>query len=263
MHLRGGSARLQAAHHLQPPVRGPVHAGALLSGTGTQWTIEREGNADLVPVTDRLLDAGELGREDADDGHRHVVDSDDLSNRLGIAAKTRAPVAGAQHGNRWCGGLIVFRNDRASEHRVHAEHTVVVSGRDERRRDLRLAVHDHAHPAERRARKQVRHRLVVGDELFEHRIREGRSDVASGLVGAREAVVARARHHVVLAAPAQSNEGVGIPNRQGLDEEAVDGTEESRVCADPQCQRQDNYRRPALGLEQHAEALTQISDHGG
>ena len=57
---------------------------------------------------------------------------------------------------------------------VHAEQLIVVARGDERGGDVRLAVDDDVDAAERRAREQIRHRLVVGHELLEHRVRERR-----------------------------------------------------------------------------------------
>src|SRR5262249_7790391 len=137
---------------------------------------------------------------------RHVVDPYDLANYRRIAAEARSPVPRAQDRDGRRSWLIVFRNDSSAERRVDAKHTVVIAGGGERVRDLRLSVDDDADATEWGARKQIGHRAVVSDELPVHWIRERRAHVESGFILRREAVVARARDHVVLAAPFQANE---------------------------------------------------------
>ena len=57
-------------------------------------------------------------------------------------------------------GLVVVGQDRAAEARVDAEHLIVVAGRDERGRDLRLAIDEDVDAAERRAGNEVGHRRL-------------------------------------------------------------------------------------------------------
>ncbi len=207
-----------------------------------------------MAIAHRLLNPRELRWQHADDRHGDVVDSNDLSNRGGIAAKARAPVASAHDGDRRRGWLIVFRNDRSAEHGVDAEHAIVIAGRDERGRNLGVAIDNYTDAAEGGAREQIAHRPVIGDELPVHRGRERGPHVAASGVGSRKPVVARARHHVVLASPFQANERVGIANGKFLEKQAIDSAEERGVRADAKREREDDHRCPTLGLKEHSNA---------
>ena len=132
LHLRGGRTGLQPSHHLQPPVgrlpqprwSGPcpvLSCGSRDSGT-----------RNVRRVGDRLLDAGELPGDDADDGDEDVVDLDGLADDGGIGAEPRVPVLGADHRNRRGGRAVVLGQDGAADARGHAEQLIVVARRDER-----------------------------------------------------------------------------------------------------------------------------------
>ena len=95
LHLRGGDAGLQPAHHLQPPesrrceqrrVGRQGRSAALRAG------FERERQRHIGRVADRLLDAGEFRREHADDRDRDVVHADRRADDARVAAEPRHPV---------------------------------------------------------------------------------------------------------------------------------------------------------------------------
>ena len=56
----------------------------------------------------------------------------------------------------------------------------------------------------------------------------------------------------------QPHERVGFGHRQRAQKQAVDGAEQRGVRADPQRKGDDDNGRPALGLEQGADAVAKI-----
>src|SRR5713226_7414509 len=62
----------------------------------------------------------------------------------------------------------------------------------------------------------------------------------------REPVVAGVGCHIVATGPFQPYQRIGIPDGELLQEQAVDGAEECRVGANPERERRDDDRRPAL-----------------
>ena len=254
--------RLQSAHHLQPPV-GRLAQPRLDRRVGPVLSCgSRESGSDMSGgLATGCCTPLNVGGDHADDGDRHVVDLDGLADDGRIGAEPRVPVLRADDRNRRCGGNVVFRQDRPADPRRDAEHLEVVAGRDERLGDLRLPIDDDVHAAERRAGHQVRHRLVVGDELLIHRVGERRAHVLAIGRLVQEAVAARARDHVVAPGVAEANELLGLLDGQGGQQPGVHGAENRGVGADAERERQHDDGRPASGLPEQADGVTQILEH--
>ena len=103
-----------------------------------------------------------------------------------------------------------------------------------------LAVDDHVDIADRRAREDVRHRLVGLDELPVHRVRERGVDSAATGVGRREAVDECVGPHLVGPGRPESNERVRIAHRQRPEQQPVHGREKGGVRADAKGQRDED-----------------------
>ena len=262
LHLLRRRSGLQAAHDLQPPV-GWLGQPRLLGVECVDLRHERQGQADVRRLPDRLLHAGEVWRQYADNRDGDVADTHRLADDGRVSHEARVPVLRADHHDRRRGRLVVFGKNRAPDTRGDAERLVVVAARDEGRGDLRLAVDHRADPAERRKRHQFAHRLVVGEELLIHRIGERRPDVLAVLALVRVAVVARAGDHVVAAAPAEAHQRARVLDGDLRQQQRVDAAENRRVGADAQGQREDDDGRPALGMEQHARRVAKILEHSG
>ena len=263
VHLRGGDAWLQPAHHLDPPeIRGVEERPLQARTRQRHLRLERHRHRDVRRLVDGLLHACELRREHADDGDRGVVDVHERAEDIRTAAKPRSPILVADDRRRRGRRAVVIRHDRAAQPGRHSERAVEVSGRQERRRDFRLAVDDHVDIADRRAGKEVRHRLVGLDELPVHRVRERGVDSAAEGVGRREAVDECVGSHLVGPGRRESNERVRIADGQRPEQQPVHGREKSGVGANAKGQRDEDDGRPALRLQHHACGESKISQHG-
>ena len=266
LHLRRGHTRFQTAHHLKPPVRRPLEQrNVRLAGSSRgirELRHERERHRDVRAFAHCLLDVDQIGRDDADDRHRRAVQAHRLANHARVASEPRAPVARADHRNRRRGRLVVFGHDRPAGIRGQPEHAIVVARRHERAGNLRLTIDDNAHPVDDwGAGEQILHRSIVGNELLEHRIGKRAAKRKTGRVGAREAVIARVRRHVVAACPLQPDETVGISDRELPQKQAVDRAEERRVRADAERERDDHNGGPAFVARQRPSAVPEIAKH--
>jgi hypothetical protein len=124
-----------------------------------------------------------------------------------------------------------------------------------------MTIDDDAGAADWRARDQIGHRLVVGEELLVHRVGKGGADRRAIGIRLDETVVARTRAHVIAPDASQPYEAVRFPDRHLGEQEAVDGAEDGRVRANPERERQNDDRRPPLGMQQHADSVAQILQH--
>ena len=218
--------------------------------------IEIHGERDVGGLGDRLLNAGEFPRQDADDRHLHQVRRDHLADNRRVAPEPRPPVALADDGDRRCRGAIVVGDEHPADAGVHAEHAEVVPGREECRCQLRLTVQDHVHTPGGRTRKQVRHRLVVFDELLVDGVGEGRAHDTVGV-----AVVARVGRHLVTPLETEPHESVRILHRDSGQQHRVHCAEDRGVGAYPQGKRCHHHSRPAFGVQEHPQAVAKIFQH--
>ena len=254
--------RLQPAHHLDPPeIRGVEERSLQARTRERHLRLERHRHRDVRRLVHGLLHAGELGREHADDRHRSVVDVDERAEDIRTAAKPRSPILMTDDCRRRGGRAVVIRHDRAAQPGRHSQRAVVVSGRQERRRDFSLAVDDHVDIADRRAGKEVRHRLVGLDELPVHRVRERGVDPAAAGIWRREAVDECVGPHLVGPGRPEANERVRISDGQRPEQQPVHGREESGVGANAKGKRDEDNGRPALRLQHHACGESKISQH--
>ena len=219
LHLRRRHTRLQAPHDLKPPVGRTGEALGLRRRSARrrrrriQLRVQRQRQRDVRSLRNRLLHAGELRRQDADNRDHDVVDTNGLAEHGGIGREPRMPVLRADHRHRRSRRLIVVGKDGATDPRPDAERLVVVAGGDERGCNLGLAIDDHVDASVRREREELAHGLVVGQELLVHRKRERRPDVLTVASTVGVAVVARAGDHVVPAAIPEPDQGVGVLDR--------------------------------------------------
>ena len=145
--------------------------------------IERERHGDVRPSRTACCTSTNSGEMTPTIVTGTLLNCTTLPTARGSPAEPRAPVPRADDGDRSGGRLVVLRHDDASGVRGQAEHAVVVARRDERVRDVGLAVDDDVGAAVRRAREEIVHRPVVRDELLEHRVGEGAADgLAAGVL---------------------------------------------------------------------------------
>ena len=140
LHLRGGHAGFDSAHHLEPPVCGALQQRDVWLTRSCRSVCklahEREWRRDVWPFTHGLLHVNQIRRDDADNRHGRVVQQHRLANHLRIAAESRTPVPRANHSNGRSSRLVVLGHDRTSRIRRQPEHAVVVAGRHEGGRDV-------------------------------------------------------------------------------------------------------------------------------
>ncbi len=259
LHLCRRGAWLQSAHDLQPPIRRLARSGRPRSRV--QLRLERQRNGNLWKLVDRLLNSGELERQDADDRHLHVVHFDDPPDGAGVAAEPGVPELRADHRYRRCRRRVIFRQNRTADACSDTEETIVVAGRNERGRNLCLTVDNNGHPSVWRAGEQIAHRPVVSDELLIHRIGERAADVLAVRRLGGEPIVAGAGRHVVAAGIAQADERVRVLDRHVLQQQTVHGAENGRIRPDAQGQRQKDDGSPAFRMKQDSHRMTNVFQH--
>ena len=120
LHLLRGRSGLQPAHDLQPPV-GRLGQPRRLGGEveRVQLRLERQRQADVRRLRhDRLLHAGEVWRQYADDRDGDVADTDRLADDGRVSHEARVPVLRADHRDRRRRRLVVLGQNRAPDARA-------------------------------------------------------------------------------------------------------------------------------------------------
>ena len=261
--LRLGCARLQSAHHHQPPVitlledRGGLRAR--LSPLARRF--RRPARLDLrlrvnrQPNLDRLTRRGHTH-----DRKGHAVHRDRLAHGGGVAPESPLPKAVADYGNGAGSGLIVLHREGAAENRLDAER------REKRSRDevcishFRHALETDAHlVAVGGHRQDAREDGVSGANPFISRVGERLAGPTSSRSTAH---IPRKTAHDALGppfrCPGEQNKLPRILNRQHLQQHGVNQTEDRGVGANAEGERQNSHQREAGTLRQHPCPVTQI-----
>src|SRR5262249_44740966 len=114
-----GPARLQTAHHRQPP--GMANRDAALLVLGKQ-PVGAQGNRDVEAAPD--LHAEKRRRRDADYWNQMTIETDGATQDPGVARELPLPERMAEHDSRAPAGLsIVFCGDCPPYHRTHSQET--------------------------------------------------------------------------------------------------------------------------------------------
>ena len=250
-------AWLQPSCYLNPPVCRVAQSLRIRS----DLSLESQRNREIVQPASHALGADERWINHSDDGDWDVVDSNAFADDVVSCRESRSPVAVAEHRDGRCRGMVVFWSQRAPNAGSHTKKSVVIAGRHQNIRGFRTAV-DHNGDASGSARREIRHRLIRRPEVLEHGVRECGVDGLSVRGWRGIAVVARVVGHLVLARPPDAHKRIGIANRQFPQQQAVNGCEDSRVRGDADSEREHDDGRPAFGLQQHADPVAEVFQHG-
>jgi hypothetical protein len=254
-HVRGrgvvGRAGFQPAFD-EHPSRAPALEAR---GAGRRHRADDAARLDLVDVSHRRPHlrcqerhhAGERRRRDANDRVRLAVDSDRLADGRRAGGVFTIPQPIGDHCRARRARLVVFRQQRAADKRLHAEQLKVVAGHRLAHRKPRAV--DQFHGGHRRAVGQhVGEHVVLRFEIEEVRIRAGRVAIA----------VAAAGEHV--------DQPVRALDRQRLEQQGVDQREQRGVEADADGQRRDGDQSERRAAAQPAKRETDVGqevfEHG-
>lgn len=182
-------------------------------------------------------------RQHAHDGVRPVVQLEDLTHDVGVAAKIALPVVVTQHEHRRRARPILARQEGTPKQRLHAEHVEEIVGHDAVLHSLRL----------RTAEQDEPHRVVL------RQAGEGAIAFADvGEIGNGKAQGGLAR---LWGGLAESNESIGLGVRKIPQQHPVDDGKDRGVRADPERQGQDDHCGvtgiPAPAAQTIAEILAQ------
>ena len=234
LRLRRPHAGLQPSEHEQPEIVVIAQQVAL----GDEQRFHHQGHEQIR--ANAGLTALKTGGRHANDGVRMLVQIDRLADDVRPSAKMCVPQTVADDGDGCAArAQVFFRRERPPHGGAHAEHVEIVGRREHAPHPLGFSIARQAHRRHVDGRESDE-TLLTAPQRLQIRIRERKW--IRGVAAERE------RHDVVRAGQA----------RHRVQERRVDPAEDCRVRADAERQGQDDDRRIARRLGDHAQRKAQV-----
>src|SRR5205814_867915 len=183
----------------------------------------------------------------ADDGHFVIIQSESLTDDLGITGETRLPEVVVENNEGMATrDFIIFRSEDAPHSGGDAESGEVGAG-NEFHGDAFGLLADGKAGGSREAAKHVGEDIVVVAKISEHGMGNG---VAAPVVA------------IVPSSHGEEDELLRSLDGQEAQQNLVEEGENGGVCADAEGQSQNGHGREARSASEHAEGVLQVAQDG-